>query len=117
MCKEIISVKEIGIDRVGDQLCMFGEVEVEYETNEACMRVIFDSLPCNNMANILNMITANDKNINQCGKVILPGLKIYSIKMNINCFNKTVRKIFGLALGTIPSEFMEMNLKFKEEWE
>ena len=115
MRKEIISVKEIGIDRVGDQICMYGEVEYEYA--ESCMRVIFEGLPCNNMANILNMIAANDKNINQCGKVILPGLKIYSIKMNIDCFNKTVRKIFGLALGTVPSEFIEMTLKFKEVWE
>ena len=115
MRKEIISAKEIGIDRVGDQICMYGEVEYEYA--ESCMRVIFEGLPCKNMANVLNMIAANDKNINQCGKVILPGLKIYSIKMNIDCFNKTVRKIFGLALGSVPTDFINVSVEFKEEWE
>ena len=121
--------ENIGTDRLGNSLCVFGKItwecdyhpmkenaEVDFNiTKKAEVVLTFDGLPCNNLIEVLNAI--NVIPFKEDSAIVIPGIHIIHKDMTKKYFGKAMRDIFGLAIASVPSKFIEMNLKFKEEWE
>ena len=125
----------VGTDRLDDNLCIFGKIswecdyhpyhpikddtelnEVDFNiTKKAEVVLTFDGLPCNILIEVLNAI--NVIPFKEDSAIAIPGIRIIYKDMTKKYFSKAMRDIFGLAIASIPSKFIEMTLKFKEEWE
>ena len=122
----------VGADRLGDNLCIFGKIswecdyhpikddtemnEVDFNiTKKAEVVLTFDGLPCNSLIEVLNAI--NVIPFKEDSAIAIPGIRIIHKDMTKKYFSKAMRDIFGLAIASVPSKFIEMTLKFKEEWE
>lgn len=123
--------ENISTDRLGNSLCVFGKItwecdyhpikdtemnEVDFNiTKKAEIVVTFDGLPCNSIMKVLSAVDIIP--FKKDTAIAIPGIHIIHKDMNKKYFGKAMRDIFGLAIASVPSKFIEMNLKFKEEWE
>ena len=90
--------------------------EVDFNiTKKAEVVLTFDGLPCNSLIEVLNAI--NVIPFKEDSAIAIPGIRIIHKDMTKKYFSKAMRDIFGLAIASVPSKFIEMTLKFKEEWE
>ena len=113
MCNVEINVNNIGVDRVGDQLCLFGKIEWQQE--DTYLTISFDSFPCNITTSTLRFLEMCPYRRNEL--IELPGLYIRYEGMEKDDLGKILRNIFAIALANIPEEFLKVDINIKEEWE
>ena len=109
-----VNINNVGVDRVGDQLCLFGKLEWTHE-DYSLVKVSFDSFPCNLVADTLNLLERLPFNRDEL--IELPGLYVRYEGLDKETFKKTIRQLFAIAVASTPSEFVDITLDFKEEWE
>lgn len=114
MCNVEINVNNIGVDRVGDQLCLFGKMEWHQE-EYTYLTISFDSFPCSLVGSTLRFLEMCPYRRNEL--IELPGLYIRYEGMEKGELGKILRNIFAIALANIPVEFIDINFTIKEEWE
>ena len=110
-----INIDNIGSDRVGNNLCLFGKMKlVEDETTT--MSLNFDNFPCNLIFETLALLEKMP--FNKSDLIELPGIYlIYDGFANKASFNKAMRNLFAIAIANIHTEFIDIDVKIKEEWE
>lgn len=110
-----IDIEEIGSDRVGDKLCLFGKMKwTEDETTT--MKISFENFPCNLISETLALLEKMP--FNKSDLIELPGVYLlYDGFYNKESFNKAMRNLFAIAIANIHKEFVDVNIKIKEEWE
>ena len=108
-----INVNNIGVDRVGDQLCLFGKMEWQQEYTY--LTISFDSFPCNLVTNTLSFLEMCPYRRNEL--IELPGLYIRYEGMEKDDLGKILRNIFAIALANIHRDFIDIDVTIKEDWE
>ena len=109
-----INVNNIGVDRVGDQLCLFGKMEWQQE-EYTYLTISFDSFPCNLVTNTLSFLEMCPYRRNEL--IELPGLYIRYEGMEKDDLGKILRNIFAIALANIHRDFIDIDVTIKEDWE
>ena len=110
-----IDIEEIGSDRVGNKLCMFGKIKWE-EDETTTMNVRFDNFPCSLLFETLALL--EKMSFNKSDLIELPGIYIiYDGFTNKESFNKAMRNIFAIAVANIHREFVDIDVTIKEDWE
>ena len=111
-----VNIEEIGADRVGDHLCLFGKVKLVDEDEVTTLKIKFDGFPCKTLGELLNLL----RNIpfTRSDLIELPGIYIlYEGMENKENLIKAVRELFAIALASVPEAFIEIDVTIKEEWE
>ena len=109
-----INIEEIGADRVEDQICLFGKLELQQE-EYTYLKISFDSFPCNLVGSTLKFLDMCPYRRNEL--IELPGLYIRYEGMEKGELIKILRNVFAIALANIPEEFVKVDINIKEEWE
>ena len=109
-----INIEEIGADRVGDHLCLFGKMELEKD-DYTYMKIAFDGLPCKIVGSTIRFLEMLPYKRNDL--IELPGLYIRYEGMEKGELGNILRNIFAIALANIPVDFIDVDIKIKEEWE
>ena len=110
-----VNVNNIGIDRVDDQLCIFGKLEYNDDDEYSLIKISFDSFPCTLLLETLNLLERVPFKRNDL--IELPGLYIRYEGFDKEEFNKILKQLFAIAISSIPKEFIKINISIKEEWE
>ena len=110
-----INIEDIGSDRVGNKMCMFGKIEWK-EDETTTLKINFDNFPCDLMFETLYLLEKTP--FNKSDLIELPGIYlIYDGFDSKENFNKAMRNIFAIAVANIHREFIDIDVKIKEEWE
>ena len=109
-----VNVNNVGVDRVGDKLCLFGKLEWSYE-DYSLVKVSFDSFPCGLVADTLKLLERLPFKRDEL--IELPGIYIRYEGMDRETFKKAIRQLFAIAVASTASEFVDITLDFKEDWE
>ena len=109
-----INIEDIGADRVGDHLCLFGKMELEKD-DYTYLKITFDGLPCKIIGSTLRFLETCPYKRDELTEI--PGLYIRYEGMEKGELGKILRNIFAIALANIPVEFVEVDINIKEEWE
>ena len=109
-----VNVNNVGVDRVGDKLCLFGKLEWSHE-DYSLVKVSFDSFPCEIVADTLKLLERLPFKRDEL--IEIPGLYVRYEGMDRESFVKAIRQLFAIALANIPVEFVEVNINIKEDWE
>ena len=110
-----IDIEELGSDRVGDKLCLFGKIKL-IEDETTTMKISFDNFPCNLIFETLTLLEKMP--FNKSDLIELPGVYLlYDGFYNKESLNKAMRNLFAIAIANIHKEFVDVDVKIKEEWE
>ena len=110
-----INIEEIGADRVGDHLCLFGKMELEKDDGYTYLKISFDGLPCKIIGSTLRFLEVCPYKRDEI--IEIPGLYIRYEGMEKGELVKILKNIFAIALANIPEEFLKVDINIKEEWE
>ena len=110
-----VNVEDLGIDRVGNDLCLFGKVKLVDEDEVTTLKIKFDGFPCKTLGELLNLL----RNIpfTRSDLIELPGIYLLYEGVEKEYLIKAVRELFAIAVSSIPEAFVEISIAFKEEWE
>ena len=97
-----INIEEIGADRVGDQLCLFGKMELEKD-DYTYMKIAFDGLPCKIVGSTIRFLEMLPYKRNDL--IELPGLYIRYEGMEKGELGKILRNIFAIALANMRVDY------------
>ena len=110
-----INIETLGVDRLGDSLCLFGKVQWKTEDEDSSMKIVFDGFPCRATTVLLKLLET--VNIQKSDLIEIPGLYINYEGMEKSVLITAVKEIFSIAMVSVPSEFRSIDNSFKEEWE
>ena len=109
-----INVDNIGADRVGDQLALFGKMEFKNDDG-MYLKIVFDGFPCDSAIDLLKLLKKFPFTYNDM--IEMPSLYVRYEGIEKDLFNKIMRNAFALALASVPEAFIEIDVTIKEEWE
>ena len=111
-----VNVEDLGIDRVGDDICLFGKVKLTDEDENTTLKIKFDSFPCKTLKDMLNLL--RNVPFTKSDLIELPGIYIlYEGMENKENLIKAIRELFAIAVASVPEMFVDISIAFKEEWE
>ena len=109
-----VNVNNVGVNRVGDQLCFFGKLEYNDDDEYSLIKISFDSFPCTLLLETLSLLKRVPFEKNDL--IELPGLYIrHEGLADKEEFNKILRQLFAIALASVPEAFIEIDVTIKEE--
>lgn len=110
-----VNINNVGVDRVGEKLHLFGKLEWTNDEDDSLIKVSFDNFPCNLVTDTLNLLERLPFMRNEL--IEIPGLYIRYEGLERETFKKAIRQLFAIAVASTPSELVDVTLNFKEEWE